>query len=69
MNSLLILSPPQDSNSDIVEKISKSDSPVHTSTSWGEDSSESGIRNALGDYSQSSGIIITFTNTFELLFH
>lgn len=44
----------KDSNADIVETICKSDSTVHTSTSWGEDSSESGTRNALGDYSQSS---------------
>ncbi len=67
MNSLLILSSPQDSNSDIVEKTCKSDSPVHTFTSWGEDPSESGIRNALGDYSQSSGILTIIT--LPLLFH
>ncbi|XP_016401538.1 matrix-remodeling-associated protein 7-like [Sinocyclocheilus rhinocerous] len=43
----------KDSNSDNVKKVCKSDSPVHTSTGWGEDSSESGIRNALRDYAQS----------------
>lgn len=70
INHLLILSLPQDSNSDNVEEVCKSDSPVHSSTiGWGEDSSESGIRNALMDYVQSHGIIlllliiiITFTN-------
>ncbi|XP_073684534.1 uncharacterized protein mxra7 [Garra rufa] len=44
----------KDSNSDNVEKVCKSDSPVHSSTEWGEDLSESGIRNALRDYAQSS---------------
>lgn len=43
----------KDSNSDNVEKVCKSDSPVHTSTGWGEDFSESGIRNALRNYAQS----------------
>ncbi|XP_016305789.1 matrix-remodeling-associated protein 7-like [Sinocyclocheilus anshuiensis] len=49
---VLLLAP--DSNSDNVDKVcKKSDSPVHTSTGWGEDSSKSGIRNALRDYAQS----------------
>ncbi|XP_016091944.1 matrix-remodeling-associated protein 7-like [Sinocyclocheilus grahami] len=43
----------KDSNSDHVEKVCKSDSPVHSSIGWEEDSSESGIRNALRDYAQS----------------
>ncbi|KAK2876503.1 hypothetical protein Q8A67_020599 [Cirrhinus molitorella] len=38
----------KDSNSD-----NESDSPVYSSTGWEEDSSESGIRNALRDYVQS----------------
>ncbi|ROK61638.1 hypothetical protein DPX16_23738 [Anabarilius grahami] len=47
----------KDSNSDNVEEVCKSDSPVHSSTiGWGEDSSESGIRIALRDYAQSPGI-------------
>ncbi|XP_043109313.1 matrix-remodeling-associated protein 7-like [Puntigrus tetrazona] len=44
----------KDSNSDNVEKVSQSDSPVPTSTGQEEDSSESGIRNALRDYAHSS---------------
>lgn len=43
----------KDSNSDNVEKACKSDCPVHSSIGWEEDSSKSGIRNALKDYAQS----------------
>ncbi|XP_067226086.1 uncharacterized protein [Chanodichthys erythropterus] len=43
----------KDSNSDNVEEVCKSDSSVHSTIGLGEDSSESGIRNALRDYVQS----------------
>ncbi|CAM4709756.1 unnamed protein product [Leuciscus chuanchicus] len=43
----------KDSNSDNEEEVCKSDSPVHSTIGWGEDSSESGIRTALKDYAQS----------------
>ncbi|KAK7134650.1 hypothetical protein R3I93_017930 [Phoxinus phoxinus] len=42
----------KDSNSDNEEEGCKSFSPVHSTIGWGEDSSESGIRNALKDYAQ-----------------
>ncbi|XP_051530338.1 matrix-remodeling-associated protein 7-like [Myxocyprinus asiaticus] len=43
----------KDSNRDHGEEVCKSDCPTNTSTKWGEDSSEYGIRNALKDYAQS----------------
>ncbi|KAI2658489.1 Alpha-N-acetylgalactosaminide alpha-2,6-sialyltransferase 1 [Labeo rohita] len=43
----------KDSNSDHLEKVCESDSTVHSFTGWGEDSLESGIRNALRNYAQS----------------
>jgi len=64
INHLLILSLPQDSNSDNEEEVCEYDSPVHSSIGWGKDTSESGIRNALKDYARLPGIIIItlFTN-------
>ncbi|XP_067286700.1 uncharacterized protein [Pseudorasbora parva] len=43
----------KDSNLYNAEEVCKSDSPVHSTIGWGEDTSESGIRNALRDYAQS----------------